>query len=255
MDNTERYRREAQEKENRRLENERQKRENEEKLRIEREREEEEASRREQYRQQRQREIAEEEQKRLQLEAELCRRRDELFNYTFGNKTRLDNFLGLQIEDVTQLRIGVFGPTGSGKSCFINTCERTVRQTEKGTAPDSTTGQEGTITLQDYLSEMFFRLVDTRGFFHYNANETTEFENILTGKIQPGDYIVRPVDGQATAAQEMYQKPEFWQRLHGIIIVVKANDPRLREGALRDYLKPVRDMLRKNGIFFNLSSF
>lgn len=256
MDNTERERREAQEKENRRLENERRKRENEEKLRIEREREEEEASRREQYRQQRQREIAEEEQKRLQLEAELCRRRDELFNYTFGKKTRLDNFLGLQIEDVTQLRIGVFGQTGSGKSCFINTCERTVRQTEKGTAPDSTTGQEGTITLQDYLSEMFFRLVDTRGFFHYNANETTEFENILTGKIQPGDNIVRsPPDGQTSAAQEMYQKPEFWQRLHGIIIVAKANDPRLREGALRDYLKPVRDMLRKNGIFFNLSSF
>ena len=263
VDFTEINQREAQEKEKRRLENKRRQREAEENLRIARERKKEEARRREQYKQQLQREIAkeearmrEEEQKRLQLEAELCRRREELFNYTFGNKTRLDNFLGLQIEDVTQLRIGVFGPTGSGKSCFINTCERTVRQTEKGTAPDSTTGQEGTITLQDYLSEMFFRLVDTRGFFHYNANETTEFENILTGKIQPGDNIVRPaLDGQTSAAQEMYQKPEFWQRLHGIIIVVKANDPRLREGALRDYLKPVRDMLRKNGIFFNLSSF
>ena len=254
VDNTERDRREAEEKENRRLENERRKREAQERMRIEREREEEEARRREQHRQQLQREIAEEEarmreeeQRRLQLEAELCRRRDELFDYTFGNKTRLDNFLGLQIEDVTQLRIGVFGPTGSGKSCFINTCERTVRQTEKGTAPDSTTGKEGTITLQDYLSEMFFRLVDTRGFFNYNYNETAEFENILTGKIQPGDNIVRPADGQASATQEMYQKPEFWQRMHGIIIVVKANDPRLREGALRDYLKPVRDILRKAG--------
>ena len=257
VDNTERDKREAEEKENRRLENERRQREAEERLRIEREREEEEARRREQYREQRQREEEAKEQKRLQLEAELCRRRGELFNYTFGNKTRLDNFRGLQIEDVTQLRIGVFGPTGSGKSCFINTCERTVRQTEKGTAPDSTTGQEGTITLQDYLSEMFFRLVDTRGFFKYDANESVEFENILTGKIQPGDNIVRPAtDGQASAAQEMYQKPEFWQRMHGIIIVVKANDPRLSEGALRDYLKPVRDMLRKTGIvIFNLSSF
>ena len=254
VDNTERDKREAEEKEKRRLENERRQREAEARSRIEREREEEEARRREQYKQQRQREMEEEEakeQKRLQLEAELCRRRDELFNYTFGNKTRLDNFLGLQIEDVTQLRIGVFGPTGSGKSCFINTCERTVRQTEKGTAPDSTTGQEGTITLQDYLSEMFFRLVDTRGFFKYDANETAEFENILTGKIQPGDNIVRPdKDGQASAAQEIYQKPEFWQRMHGIIIVVKANDPRLREGALGDYLKPVRDMLRKSGNVF-----
>lgn len=266
VDNTERDRREAEERERRRLENERQQREIEERLRIEREREEEEARQREEYKQQRQREIAEEEarkreeeQKRLQLEAELCRRRDELFNYTFGNKTRLDNFLGLQIEDVTQLRIGVFGPTGSGKSCFINTCERTVRQTEKGSAPDSTTGQEGTITLQDYLPEMFFHLVDTRGFFNYNANEAAEFENILYGKLQPGDNIVRPVDGQASNAQEMHQSTEFKQRMHGIIIVVKANDPRLGEGALRDYLKPVRDILRKTGnvliLFFHHSFY
>ena len=226
----------------------------EEQMRIKREKQEEEARRREQYKQQLQRDLAEEEarreeeeQKSLQLEAELCRRRDELFNYQFGNKTRLDNFLGLHIEDVTQLRIGVFGPTGSGKSCFINTCERTVRKTEKGTAPDSTTGQEGTITLQDYLPEMFFRLVDTRGFFNYNANEVAEFQNILTGRIQPGDNIKRLEEGEASAAQELHQKPEFGQRMHGIIIVVKANDPRLREGALRDYLKPVRDMLRKTG--------
>ena len=265
VDNTERDRREAEEREKRRLENERQKHLIEEKMRIEREKQEEEAKRREQFKQQLQREMAEDEarrkeekQKSLQLEAELCRRRDELFNYKFGNKTRLDNFLGLQIEDVTQLRIGVFGPTGSGKSCFINTCERTVRQTEKGSAPDSTTGQEGTITLQDYLPEMFFHLVDTRGFFNYNANEVAEFENILTGRIQPGDNIKRPKEGEASAAQELQHNTEFGQRMHGIVIVVKANDPRLAEGALRDYLKPVRDMLRKNGnvliLFFAIPS-
>ena len=38
---------------------------------------------------------------------------------------------------------------------------------DKDSAPDSSTGQEGT-TLQDYLPEMFFHLVDTRGFFNYN---------------------------------------------------------------------------------------
>ena len=259
MDNTDKERREAEAREAQRLENERKKREIEERMRIERQRQEEIASQREQYRQQREREIAEEEarqreeeQKRLLLEAELCRRRGELLDYKFGDKTRLDNFLGLEIEDVTQLRIGVFGPTGSGKSCFINTCERTVRQTDKGSAPDSTTGQEGTITLQDYLTETFFRLVDTRGFFNYNSNETVEFENILFGKLQPGDNIDRPADNQASNAQEMHQTPAFEQRLHGIIIVVKANDPRLGEGALKDYLKPVRDILRKTGIVFTI---
>ena len=244
--------REAVEEEKRRLENEREQLEH--KVLMERKKRKAEASQREKLQQELQRLQAkeqtkkrEEEEKCLQLETELSRLRDEFSNYKFGNKTRLDNFLGLQIKDVTQLRIGVFGPSGSGKSCFINTCERTVRQTEKGTASDSTTGQEETITLQDYLSEMFFRLVDTRGFFNYNSNEAAEFENILTGKIQPGDNIVRPSDVQASSAQELYQKPEIWQRMHGIIMVVKANDPRLSEGVLRDYLTPIREILRETG--------
>ena len=193
MDNSETERREAEEKEKRRLENERKQREHEEKMRIKKEKEEEERRRREQLKEQRQKEIEEEEarrqaeeQKLLELEAELCRRRDQLFNYKFGDKTRLDNFMGLNIDDVTQLRIGVFGPTGSGKSCFINTCERAVRQTEKGSAPDSTTGQEGTITLQDYLPEMFFRLVDTRpGASTTTPTRTSSFRISCSGKFSP----------------------------------------------------------------------
>ena len=46
--------------------------------------------------------------------------------YQLGDKINLDSFLGLEIDDVTQLRIGVFGPAGSGKSSFINTVERVV---------------------------------------------------------------------------------------------------------------------------------
>ena len=203
VDNTEAGREEARQLEQRRLENERRQRETEKRLRILLEKRREEDRRRAKYQQQGQREIKqeearkrEEEERRLRLEIELCLRRAELFDYKFGNKIKLDSFKGLAIDDVTQLRIGVFGPAGSGKSCFINTCERAVRQTDKGTAPDSTTGQEGTITLQDYLPELFFHLVDTRGFFHYNANETVEFKNILDGKIQPGDNVVRPREDQ-----------------------------------------------------------
>ncbi|KAJ7376902.1 hypothetical protein OS493_031782 [Desmophyllum pertusum] len=172
VDNTERDRREAEEKEARRLENERMRREIEEKMRIEREKQLEEEKQREKYQQQRQREVEleeakrrEEEQKRPQLEDELLRRRGELFDYKFGDKTGLDHFRGLQIEDVTQLRIGVFGPVASGKSCFINTCERAVRKTERGSAPDGTIGLEGTITLEDYLPEMFFTW-PTPGLLH-----------------------------------------------------------------------------------------
>ena len=255
--------REAVEEEKRRLENEREQLEH--KVLMERKKRKAEAGQREKLQQELQRLQAkdqtkkrEEVEKCLQLEAELCRLRDEFSNYKFGNKTMLDNFLGLQIKNVTQLRIGVFGPSGSGKSCFINTCERTVRQTEKGTASDSTTGQEETITLQDYLSEMFFRLVDTRGFFYYNANEAAEFEDILTGKIQPGDEIVRPEEGQARGVQGIHQRTEFRQRMHGIIFVVNANNPRLEEDLLRHNLEPFRDILRETGkvliIFFTILS-
>ena len=72
----------------------------------------------------------------MELEAELPKLRRQLKNYKFGDKIKLDSFLGLEIDDVTQLRIGVFGSTGSGKSCFINTVERVVRQTNKGSVPD-----------------------------------------------------------------------------------------------------------------------
>ena len=253
MDNTEAGREEARQLEQRRLENERRQREAEKRLRILLEKRREEERRPVKYQQQGQREIQqeearkrEEEERRLRLENELCLRRAALFDYKFGNKIKLDSFKGLAIDDVTQLRIGVFGPAGSGKSCFINTCERAVRQTDKGTAPDSTTGQEGTIILRDYLPELFFHLVDVRGLFNYNANETVEFENILEGKTHPGDNAVRSKEDQGDA-MDLHRRPPFANRLHGIIIVFMATDPRLREGALKDYLKPVRDILRRTG--------
>ncbi|XP_068732112.1 inner centromere protein A-like [Montipora capricornis] len=258
VDNTERDRRAAREREERRLENERKQNEYQEQLRIKKEQEEEEKRRKKQYQEQRQREQAQEEEKirkeaarLLELENELCLRRAELYNYTFGSKTHLDSFRGLAIDDVTKLRIGVFGPTGSGKSCFINTCERAVRKEEKGTVPDNTAGSEGTIILQDYLPEMFFRLVDTRGFFNYNSNENEEFENILEGRLRPGDNVFRSVPGskENTASKNnLHSNSEFSDKLHGVIIVVKANDKRLTEGTLKDYLNPVRQILRRQGI-------
>ena len=238
----------------RRLENEIKLLEKEEREHIEKEKQQEQESCREKFRQQRQKERKEEEKrreederKRLELEAELCRLRYQLKMYEFGDKINLDSFLGLEIDDVTQLRISVFGHAGSGKSSFINTVERAVRQTDKGSVPvTSCRGEEGTIILQDYLPELFFRLVDTRGF-EYNFDDVIEFQNVVSGKIQPGEIIVRPEKGQVNK-QEMHQCPNFGQRLHGVIFVFKASDPRLVEGDFREYMRPFLDILRKSGI-------
>ena len=183
----------------------------------------------------------------MELEAELCRLRFQLQMYQFGDKIKLDSFLGLEIDDVTQLRIGVFGPAGSGKSSFINTVERVVRQTDKGTVPCHHLGGEGTIILQDYLPELFFHLVDTRCFLNFNSDEMIMFQNVLSGKVQPGEIIARDRTDQVSK-QEMHRCPNFGQRLHGAIIVLQANDPRLNDGAMRDYLNPLGSILCKSGI-------
>lgn len=95
---------------------------------------------------------------------------------------------------------------------------------------------------------MFFRLVDVRGFLNFNANEDVEFWNILEGKFQPGDNVTRQLDlkGQGNASV-MGPPPTFGNQLHGVILVVKANDPWLRDRRFRNYLRPVRDILRRKG--------
>lgn len=162
---------------------------------------------------------------------------------------RLGNITGSQTVktlNFSKLRIGIFGPTGSGKSCFINSCERTVRQTDKGSVPIATSGAEGTIILEDYLTEMFFRLVDTRGFFSYDHHEGKEINDILYGRIKSGDYIDREGDSLEDLTSRRRDAP-FEEWLHGVILVVKANDIRLENGSLEKYLKPVRDILRNVG--------
>ena len=178
--------------------------------------------------------------KRLQLEVDLCRRRDELFNYRLGDKTRLDCFQDLQFGDVTQLRIGVFGPPGSGKSCFIKTCERVLRLTNQGFEPVSTTIQADMISVQEYLPGMAFRLVDFRGVWFSNMIE--ELNTDGDGKLKPN----------AGTDKEKRQHSWLSNILHGIILVFKANDMTdenctMMRGLIR---YSIQDILENTGIVF-----
>ncbi|XP_031570347.1 uncharacterized protein LOC116304714 [Actinia tenebrosa] len=184
--------------------------------------------------------------RQIDLEEQATSKRKGLFAYKFGEKTNLASFRGLDISDVKKLRIGVFGPTGSGKSCFINTCVRAVKQVDKGPVTIGTSGGEGTIILEDFLTDMFTNLVDTRGFFHYDAQEGGEFSDILYGRLKPGDVISRKGDEKEYNVANADTPFSDW--LHGIILVVKANDPRLTKGELRTYLNPVRQILRPRGL-------
>ena len=190
-------------------------------------------------------------EKSLRLEDELSLRRDELFDYKFGSKVGFHSFQGLKIDDVTQLRIGVIGTTKSGISCFINGCERALRQTERGTAPyGNNGGKQVTTTLQDYLPEMFFHLVDIPGVYDYDF-DIVKFRNIIEGKIQPGFDVAKFFAVKERGEPEdLPPCPGFAYRLHGIIVVLKGNSHRLLHGKLRDLIGPFRRMLHETGNVF-----
>ena len=192
----------------------------------------------------------EEEEKRLRLECELCPLLAKLIGYEFGEYNGLHSFQGLEIDDVTQLRIGLFGPTGSGISCFIHGCERVLRQTERGTALYGGNGKQVTTTLQDYLPEMFFHLVDTPGFFDVRRS-VLEFQSIVEGRIQPGSRVFfggGPREGDELIS-DLPPCPGFAYKLHGIIFLVRANDPRLREGFYSKGLLPFREIMSRSCMF------
>lgn len=192
----------------------------------------------------------EEEEKRLRLEYELCPLRAKLIGYEFGKYNGLHSFQGLEIDDVTQLRIGLFGTTGAGISCFINGCERVLRQTERGTAPYGGNGWQVTSTVQDYLPEMFFHLVDTPGFFGFGRS-VLEFQSIVEGRIQPGSRVF--FSGGPQELDELINDlppcPGFAYKLHGIIFFVHANDPRLRDGVHSKELLPFREIMSRACMF------
>ena len=197
----------------------------------------------------RERRAMEERERRAMEEGErraMEERRRQLIVYQFGDKIHLASFRGLNLDDVTNLRLAMFGPTGSGKSCFVNTCSRVVLQKPKGAACLESAGSEGTIILEEFFHEMpLIRLVDTRGLHNFNQFEIREFEKLLRGIQRPGDVINRDA---SYPEYEIGADVPFGSWVHAVIFIVKAIDVRLLNGDLEKYLKPLRDMLRPLGI-------
>lgn len=121
-----------------------------------------------------------------------------------------------------------------------------------GAAVSAGSGWQVTTTLLDYLPEMFFRLVDTRGSFESGSKSAyNKFLDILLGKLQPGDRFDRfdreyDIDVPRIGDKE-YQCPVFGDRIHGVIFVVRGNDHRLKNGYYKESWKSFRDLLGKLG--------
>ena len=71
-------------------------------------------------------------------------------------------------------------------------------------------------------------------------------------RIRPGEEIVRGYDqskGEAAKSNpQMARKAQVLSKYaHAVIFVVKANDPRLKDGKYKDTLKKIREHFREDG--------
>ena len=70
-------------------------------------------------------------------------------------------------------------------------------------------------------------------------------------RIRAGEEIVRSYDVQQGAGQKpdtaAKRAPELSKYAHAVIFVVKANDPRLKDGKYKDTLQKIREHFREDG--------
>eukprot|EP01105_Mastigella_eilhardi_P018729 TRINITY_DN4361_c0_g1_i1.p1 TRINITY_DN4361_c0_g1~~TRINITY_DN4361_c0_g1_i1.p1 ORF type:complete len:664 (-),score=153.64 TRINITY_DN4361_c0_g1_i1:42-2000(-) len=164
----------------------------------------------------------------------------------------------LKDPSLKQARVAVVGQTGSGKTCLINTTWRVLEGcgADAGAPlPETSTGQEGTVVVEDLQVAPGVLYMDTRGFFANAGSEAMAFIRIVEGQLQNGNYVKWELADDcvktAEEAAKVIDKSEpvaFAKRVHGVIFVLKADDPRLEQGAYQRALELPRDWCRRNAI-------
>ncbi|XP_066286347.1 uncharacterized protein [Branchiostoma lanceolatum] len=186
-------------------------------------------------------------QKMKEVKETLLRIKKDLEDYNVGSKLRLGKFFPAKVKEIENINIAMVGPTGSGKSSFINIAEQVMMGPGEATAITQSTGREGTIHLEEFLTKFNFRLIDTRGYFDLDEGWSQELKNILTGKIRPGQTIERETDDTALAPEQHMRPDEapFGEQIHGVICVMVDKDPRLEQYKTR--MKSIKEYLREQG--------
>lgn len=191
----------------------------------------------------------EEEERKNKEEMDFRLLKHALLNYDFQQCPRIrpESFRDLDVSDVEVLRIALIGPTGSGKTSFVGTLQQAFD--ENKTAFEQGTGREGTILLEEYSVHNQVVLVDTRGFFDSDESLLHECLNIMSGRIRPAEEIVRNYDPEKNGGdpQTVLEAQKLPRHAHAVIFVVKANDPRLKEGKYKDTLKKIREHFKEDG--------
>ena len=103
--------------------------------------------------------------------------KQELRDYKTGSKLGRKAFQDADPGEMENMkvRMPIFGMTGSGKSTLVNTVMKVLLgKDERGIAIEQSSGGEGTTNLEEFLPQFDFTLIDTRGFFEFDALEESE---------------------------------------------------------------------------------
>jgi len=98
--------------------------------------------------------------------------------------------------------------------------------------------------LREYLHNFLFRLVDTRGFFHFNS--IRPLVEVLNGTVKEGDVI--RVDNQAQIEEDIESPGSISDQINAVIFCVSGVDIRLLNQGYREHFGMHRRYLRSNGI-------
>ncbi|CAH1267101.1 Hypp3685 [Branchiostoma lanceolatum] len=143
------------------------------------------------------------------------------------------------------VNIALFGPTGSGKSSFIQIAEKILLG--KTTVITQSDAKEGTIILLEFLTDLKFHLFDTRGFFDLDKDMEQELDNILGGRIRPSQVIVRGEEEKESLGpgQSGLRKGPIplKDKMHGVICILGHKDPK----AYGDKMTSIRGSLKREG--------
>ncbi|XP_072167734.1 uncharacterized protein [Diadema setosum] len=144
-----------------------------------------------------------------------------------------------------RLRIGLFGPTGVGKSAFINSALYATGETWDNLAPEGFANEASkTLALNSYDISDFISLVDNRGMRGLGGNFMVELGNQVAGVYGDGHevewdsgFFKRLVSG----LKRTFLSSQDCE-IHTCVLVVSANRLSLRPADLRELVETIRYM-------------
>ena len=106
------------------------------------------------------------------------------------------------------------------------------------------------------LSPCSSEMALVRRLLRFSTQVTTNAQSLVPflslSRIRPGEEVKRNCDGTDAAANQEPTGPvrgvlPLSRCAHAVVFVVKANDPRLKDGKYKETLKKIREHFRKDG--------